>query len=68
RLRRLERAGIVEPHAYSQHPYRVEYRLTPDGYALGSVVDAIATWGVNHFPGSRRASRGSRESLIPADR
>jgi DNA-binding HxlR family transcriptional regulator len=58
RLRRLERAGVVERHAYSQHPYRVEYQLTSDGEALGLVVDAIATWGLQHFPGSRRISVG----------
>ena len=54
RLRKLEEAGIVEREAYSEHPPRHTYRLTGAGHALGPVLDAIATWGTTHLPGTRR--------------
>ncbi|HEX8966425.1 MAG TPA: helix-turn-helix domain-containing protein, partial [Chloroflexota bacterium] len=65
RLRRLEREGLVEHQAYSQHPYRVEYHLTAEGRRLGAVVDAIATWGLDHFPGTRRGPLRARPPLEP---
>jgi DNA-binding HxlR family transcriptional regulator len=53
RLQRLEQAGLVTAVPYSQHPVRVDYRLTPAGRALRPVVDALATWGLAHLPGTR---------------
>jgi DNA-binding HxlR family transcriptional regulator len=53
RLQRLERAGLVTAVPYSQHPVRVDYRLTPAGRALTPVVDALATWGLAHLPETR---------------
>jgi DNA-binding HxlR family transcriptional regulator len=55
RLDRLERWGLVSAVPYSQHPLRVEYRLTPRGRALGPVVRAIADWGRAQFPATRDA-------------
>jgi DNA-binding HxlR family transcriptional regulator len=57
RLKRLERASLISSAAYSAHPPRFEYQLTPAGYELRPVVDAIATWGLTQFPGTRRAAR-----------
>ena len=54
RLRRLEREGLITRVPYSEHPPRVEYHLTPDGRELGRAVDALATWGLKRFPGTRR--------------
>ena len=54
RLRRLEEAGIVARTRYSDHPPRHSYRLTERGRALGPVLDALAAWGVEHLPGTRR--------------
>lgn len=54
RIRRLEDAGIVDRERYSDHPPRHTYRLTSAGRALGPVLDAIATWGTTHLPGTRR--------------
>jgi DNA-binding HxlR family transcriptional regulator len=48
RLKRLEREGIVQRHFYSDHPPRAEYRFTPKGEQLGSVVRAMARWGYRH--------------------
>ena len=54
RLKRLEREGLVARVPYRQHPPRVEYRLTAEGRALGRAVEALATWGLAHFPGTVR--------------
>jgi DNA-binding HxlR family transcriptional regulator len=56
RLKRLERAGLIATTPYSEHPVRVDYRLTERGRALAPVVDAIAVWGLEQFPGTRRRS------------
>ena len=54
RLKRLEQAGLLERVPYSQHPPRFEYRLTAEGRGLGRAVDALAIWGLGHFPGTVR--------------
>lgn len=54
RLKRLEREGLIERAQYSQHPPRNDYRLTVEGRTLGAVLDALATWGTDHFPGTSR--------------
>lgn len=54
RLRRLEDAGILTREAYSDRPVRYRYRLTERGRDLASVLDAMATWGLAHLPGTRR--------------
>ena len=54
RLKRLEQAGLLERVPYSEHPPRFEYRLTAEGRGLGRAVDALANWGLGHFPGTVR--------------
>jgi DNA-binding HxlR family transcriptional regulator len=54
RLKRLERAGLIARVPYSTRPPRVEYHLTPGGRKLGRAVDALATWGLTHCPGTVR--------------
>jgi DNA-binding HxlR family transcriptional regulator len=54
RLRRLERHGLIASVPYSEHPPRVEYSLTPAGWRLGRVVEALAEWGAGQFPGTAR--------------
>lgn len=61
RLKRLERGGLLERVPYSEHPPRFAYRLTAEGRGLGYAVDAIATWGLAHFPGTVRAIPGPEE-------
>ncbi|HEY7066462.1 MAG TPA: helix-turn-helix domain-containing protein [Chloroflexota bacterium] len=59
RLRRLEREGVIRRVRYSEHPPRDEYLLTEEGHELGRVNDALAAWGLKHFPGTaRRLGRG----------
>lgn len=54
RLRKLENAGLIHRELYCERPPRATYRLTDRGRALGPVLDAIATWGEAHLPGTRR--------------
>ncbi|MDQ2741577.1 MAG: helix-turn-helix transcriptional regulator [Chloroflexota bacterium] len=54
RLKRLEREGLIKSVLYSEHPPRFEYHLTAEGRQLGRAVDALATWGLGHFPGAVR--------------
>jgi DNA-binding HxlR family transcriptional regulator len=52
RLKRLERAGLVEAMPYSAHPPRSEYTLTAAGRDLRPVLSAVAEWGHARFPGT----------------
>lgn len=45
RLKTLERVGIVE-RVNGDETRAVEYHLTPAGYALRPIVDALAVWGI----------------------
>ena len=54
RLHPLEEHGIVAREPYSDRPPRYRYRLTDRGRDLAPVLDAMATWGVAHLPGTRR--------------
>jgi DNA-binding HxlR family transcriptional regulator len=44
RLKELEAEQLVERRVFPETPVRVEYRLTPRGEALGTVLDAVARW------------------------
>jgi len=44
RLKELEAEQLVERRVIPETPVRVEYRLTARGEALGSVLDAVASW------------------------
>ena len=44
RLRELESEGIVERQVYDGSPVRVEYALTPKGYALEPAIGALRYW------------------------
>jgi DNA-binding HxlR family transcriptional regulator len=57
RLKRLERAGLVASEPYQHHPPRFAYSLTPRGRELRPILDALAIWGLEQFPGTRRPAR-----------
>lgn len=44
RLKELEHEGIVIRTVYPETPVRIEYRLTPKGRALGTVLEAVSDW------------------------
>jgi DNA-binding HxlR family transcriptional regulator len=48
RLKDLEQGGLIERHPYSEHPPRLEYRLTEKGRSFGPIVKAIRDWGQRH--------------------
>lgn len=45
RLKRLEEAGLIARHFYSQHPPRAEYLLTDHGKDLAPVLRALRRFG-----------------------
>ena len=68
RLKRLEREGVIARVPYSTRPPRVEYHLTPEGRGLGYAVDALATWGLEHCPGTVRTIwPGTHLDAAPSD-
>lgn len=46
--RRLMRDGLVERTAYPTIPPQVDYRLTPLGQSLSTMVTALADWSRTH--------------------
>ena len=68
RLARLQDGGIVErQRANPEHRGRATYHLTERGAELQGVLDAVASWGLQQFPGTslgghtrKRARRSSR--------
>ena len=47
-LRKLEEHRIISRTIYAEVPPRVEYELTPIGYALKPVIKALESWGEEH--------------------
>ncbi len=58
RLKQLEDAGIVRRELYSEHPPRMEYRLTEKGKALGPVLSAMRDWGDRYEPSPEEHTTG----------
>ena len=50
RLKSLEALGLVEKQPYSNHPRRMNYRLTEKGESLRPVLKTITVWGLSHLP------------------
>ena len=48
RLKDLEAAGFIERKVYSEHPPRLEYRLTERGKSFGPVMRALREWGLRN--------------------
>ena len=44
-LRALEDDGIVSRKVFDQVPPHVEYALTPRGWTLGPILEAMEVWG-----------------------
>ena len=54
-LRSLERDGLVARRIYAQVPVRVEYGLTPLGWAFTDVIVALSEWSDEHRDDLREA-------------
>jgi DNA-binding HxlR family transcriptional regulator len=48
RLRKLERAGVIERRKYSDRPERHEYLLTAAGNELHPILLSLKEWGDRH--------------------
>jgi DNA-binding HxlR family transcriptional regulator len=51
RLKTLVAHGVLEKRAYSDHPPRYEYWLSPKGRDLFDVMTTLAAWGDRHVYG-----------------
>ena len=49
KLRELERDGVLTRKIYASVPLKVEYKLTPLGRTLISLLDSIRVWAENHI-------------------
>lgn len=58
RLRRLERAGVVDREPYSVRPPRSRYRLLPRGMDLRRPILLLAAWGGGHSGWPEHAACG----------
>lgn len=47
-LKELECDGLITRKEYPQIPPKVEYRLTPRGQSLMTVLDQLCVWGENN--------------------
>jgi len=61
RLQRLTEAGLVEREALSERAHLSSYKLSPVGESLVPIVEALATWGLNHLPGTAARLRPPSE-------
>ena len=52
RLKKMQRAGLIEAEPYQQHPLRYRYALTDKGRDLAHVLAALARWGKKHVRGT----------------
>jgi DNA-binding HxlR family transcriptional regulator len=56
-LRSLERDGLVDREVTPAVPVRVDYRLTPLGESLVTVMSMVKEWAEEHMPEVQRARR-----------
>ena len=47
-LRDMEDKGLLTRKVYAEVPPRVEYTLTPTGYSLKPILDAMVAWGTDN--------------------
>ena len=59
-LRALERDGLVSRRIFAEVPLRVEYSLTPLGWAITDPLMSLAEWQKDHGEEIRDARREHR--------
>ena len=47
-LRQMEESGLLTRKVYAEVPPKVEYTLTPLGYSLKPILDAMYQWGEDY--------------------
>lgn len=63
-LRDLERNGLVERKVYPVVPPKVEYSLTPLGWSLQPLLEAICQWSERHLEEVERARLAAGETAF----
>ncbi|MBC8171033.1 MAG: helix-turn-helix transcriptional regulator [Anaerolineae bacterium] len=63
-LRELESYGVIHREVYAEVPPRVEYTLTPLGYSLQPVLDAITSWGLAYLQTHPEITMNSPADMI----
>lgn len=67
-LRALERDGLVSRRVFAEVPLRVEYSLTPLGWAITEPLMALAEWHTEYGPKVREARLRHRAGTSGAAR
>jgi DNA-binding HxlR family transcriptional regulator len=67
-LRTLERDGLVSRRVFAEVPLRVEYSLTPLGWAITEPLMALAEWHTEYGPKVREARLRHRAGTSGAPR
>ena len=57
-LRQMEDSGLLTRKVYAEVPPRVEYTLTPLGYSLKPIMDAMWAWGEHYKEQLKQAECG----------
>jgi DNA-binding HxlR family transcriptional regulator len=52
RLKRLQKADIIDKQPYQERPVRYHYRLTEKGRYLKALIQAYVDWGKKFIPGT----------------
>jgi DNA-binding HxlR family transcriptional regulator/peroxiredoxin len=68
RLASLVAHGVLEKRAYSQHPPRYDYLLTPKGEGLLPALIALQDWGTRHVMGDGALTATSDDGSAEARR
>ncbi|HEU0115914.1 MAG TPA: helix-turn-helix domain-containing protein [Thermomicrobiales bacterium] len=66
RLKRLEEADVIDRVCYAEVPPRVEYSLTPKGFALLPVIESMRAFGVAWLPCDGDAEHPDAEAACDA--
>ena len=65
RLKHLESHGLIVRKAYATIPPKVEYRVTPFGYALSGVIEHLGAWVCQLEEGTRvLEAQGKRPEAV----
>ena len=64
RLRKLERDGLLVATRYSSRPARFDYRLAPDGAALGGAIQQLSAWGAARADPGMTPTHGECGSVL----
>jgi DNA-binding HxlR family transcriptional regulator len=65
-LQRLEREGLVCRTVHPHVPPQVEYRISPHGETLDSLIQSVRAWGRHHLEWKGRRAQARRRRMVDA--